>query len=95
MSPTTPAATAAASASAASAASGANGVTTDEFLQLLVAEIQNQDPTAPMDGTTFLTQLAEFQQVEQGVTLNQDVSGILTDTNTLAGADSATATNPT
>ena len=27
------------------------------FLQLLVAQIQNQDPTQPMDSTTFLTQL--------------------------------------
>ena len=30
------------------------------FLQLLVAQIQNQDPTQPMDSSTFLTQLAEF-----------------------------------
>jgi flagellar basal-body rod modification protein FlgD len=88
MSPATPA-TAAPAASAA-AANGSGGVTTDEFLQLLVAEIQNQDPTSPMDGTAFLTQLAQFQQVEQGVALNQDVSGILTDTNTLAAADSST-----
>ncbi len=35
------------------------------FLQLLVAQIQNQDPTQPMDSSTFLTQLAEFTQVEQ------------------------------
>lgn len=80
------------SSSAASAASNsADGVSTDEFLQLLVAEIQNQDPTQPMDGTAFLTQLAQFQQVEQGVTLNQDVSGILTDTNALAGVTGTTA----
>jgi flagellar hook assembly protein FlgD len=39
-----------------------------------------------MDGSAFLTQLAQFQQVEQGLTLNQDVSSILTDANTLAGA---------
>jgi flagellar basal-body rod modification protein FlgD len=89
MSPATP--LAAAPAAAAPASSDANGVTTDEFLQLLVAEIQNQDPTNPMDGTAFLTQLAQFQQVEQGVTLNQDVSGILTDTNTMAAADSSAA----
>jgi len=92
MSPATP--LAAAPAAAAPASSDANGVTTDEFLQLLVAEIQNQDPTNPMDGTAFLTQLAQFQQVEQGVSLNQDVAGILTDTNTLAAADSST-TAPT
>jgi flagellar basal-body rod modification protein FlgD len=87
MSPTAPAA---AGSSTAPAGAAANGVTTDEFLQLLVAEIQNQDPTNPMDGTAFLTQLAQFQQVEQGVTLDQDASGILTDTNSMAAALSGT-----
>ena len=74
------------SADATTAAMKSGGVGTDEFLQLLVAELQNQDPTAPMDGTTFLTQLAQFQQVEQGVALGQDVSGILTDANNIAAA---------
>jgi flagellar basal-body rod modification protein FlgD len=89
MSPAAPATTGAASATAAATAAG---VSTDEFLQLLVAEIQNQDPTNPMDGTAFLTQLAQFQQVEQGVTLNTDVSGILTDTNAMAAADASATT---
>ncbi len=43
------------------------------FLQLLVAQIQNQDPTQPMDSSTFLTQLAEFTQVEQLIGIRQDV----------------------
>jgi len=43
------------------------------FLQLLVAQIQNQDPTAPMDSSTFLTQLAEFSSVEQLIGIRQDV----------------------
>jgi len=43
------------------------------FLQLLVAQIQNQDPTAPMDSSTFLTQLASFTQVEQLIGIRQDV----------------------
>jgi flagellar basal-body rod modification protein FlgD len=90
MSPTTAAGTTP-SSNATNPSNGSGGVTTDEFLQLLVAEVQNQDPTSPMDGTTFLTQLAEFQQVEQGVTLNQDVSGILTDTNTIAASAGGTA----
>jgi flagellar basal-body rod modification protein FlgD len=74
------------SGNSAASATDPSSVNMDEFLQLLVAEIQNQDPTNPMDGTAFLTQLAQFQQVEQGLTLNQDVSSILTDANTLAGA---------
>jgi flagellar basal-body rod modification protein FlgD len=44
----------------------------DTFLQLLVAQIQNQDPTAPMDSTTFLTQLASFSQLEQLIKIRQD-----------------------
>jgi flagellar basal-body rod modification protein FlgD len=44
------------------------------FLQLLVSEIQNQDPTAPMDSSTFLSQLAEFSSVEQLIGIRQDVS---------------------
>src|ERR1700684_2953531 len=43
------------------------------FLQLLVSEIQNQDPTAPMDSTTFLTQLAQFSQLEQMSGIRQDI----------------------
>ncbi|HEY1757495.1 MAG TPA: flagellar hook capping FlgD N-terminal domain-containing protein [Bryobacteraceae bacterium] len=46
------------------------------FLQLLVAQIQNQDPTAPMDSSTFLTQLAEFSQLEQLVGIRQDVQDL-------------------
>ena len=34
------------------------------FLQLLVAQLQNQDPMQPMDGMQFVTQLAQFSQLE-------------------------------
>lgn len=46
------------------------------FLQLLVSQIQNQDPTQPMDSSTFLTQLAEFSQVEQLIGIRQDVAAL-------------------
>jgi flagellar basal-body rod modification protein FlgD len=46
------------------------------FLQLLVAQIKNQDPTQPMDSTTFLTQLAQFSQLEQLIGIRQDVSNL-------------------
>ena len=44
------------------------------FLQLLVAQIKNQDPTQPADGTTFLTQLAQFSQLEQLISIRQELS---------------------
>lgn len=38
----------------------------DAFLKLLVAQLQHQDPLKPMEGTEFVTQLAQFTAVEQG-----------------------------
>jgi flagellar basal-body rod modification protein FlgD len=54
-------------------------VTKNMFLQLLVAQIKNQDPASPADGTQFLTQLAQFQQLEQSMNMGQDLSAIRTD----------------
>ncbi len=36
----------------------------NEFLTLMVAQIQNQDPLNPADGTEYVSQLAQFSQVE-------------------------------
>jgi flagellar basal-body rod modification protein FlgD len=44
------------------------------FLQLLVA--QNQDPLNPTDSTTFMTQLAQFSDLEQLININQSVGQI-------------------
>ena len=68
-------------------------VTKDMFLQLLVAQIQNQDPLNPSDGVQFLTQLAQFQQLEQSMNMGQDVSAIRTDLQGLAPATGTNATN--
>ena len=48
------------------------------FLQLLIAELQNQDPTAPMDPTEHISQLASFSAVEQGVKTNAKLDSLLT-----------------
>jgi flagellar basal-body rod modification protein FlgD len=42
-----------------------------EFLRLLITQLQNQDPLNPMDSQEFAVQLAQFSQVEQLVTLNK------------------------
>lgn len=41
------------------------GMSSDEFLQLFIAELQNQDPLAPQDASAMLDQLAQLTQVEQ------------------------------
>ena len=46
------------------------------FLQLLVAQVRNQDPLNPTDSTTFVTQLAQFSGLEQLISINSAVSKI-------------------
>ena len=64
------------STQSSSAPSGGAPVTENMFLQLLVAQLQNQDPMNPTDGTQFVTQLAQFQQLEQSINTGQDISAI-------------------
>jgi flagellar basal-body rod modification protein FlgD len=46
----------------------------DSFLQLFVTQLQNQDPTSPMDNMQFSQQLAAFASVEQLQNLNSNFS---------------------
>jgi flagellar basal-body rod modification protein FlgD len=48
------------------------------FLQLLVAQMKNQDPLNPNDPTQQLAQLASFSNVEQSIKLNQKLDSMLT-----------------
>ena len=50
----------------------------DSFLRLLVAEMKNQDPTAPKDTSQYLAQLASFSSVEQGVNSNKKLDSLMT-----------------
>jgi flagellar basal-body rod modification protein FlgD len=77
------------SQTSSTSASSTVAQTQDMFLQLLVAQLQNQDPTNPVDGTTFVTQLAQMQQLEQSVTTGQDVSAMHTDLDTIVADLSA------
>jgi flagellar basal-body rod modification protein FlgD len=57
-------------------------VTKNMFLQLLVAQLKNQDPLNPTDPSTFMSQLAQFQQLEQSMNTGQDITAIRTDLET-------------
>lgn len=48
-----------------------------DFLQLLVAQMQHQDPLQPQDGTEFMQQLATLTQVEQSAATNTKLDGLL------------------
>jgi flagellar basal-body rod modification protein FlgD len=49
------------------------------FLQLLVAQIKNQNPLDPTDGTQFVSQLAQFSELEQMIGVHSGVDAIQTD----------------
>jgi flagellar basal-body rod modification protein FlgD len=45
------------------------------FLNLLAKELQNQDPTAPMDSTAMVGQMISLNQLDQLISINQIVTG--------------------
>lgn len=46
----------------------------EEFLNMLVSQLKNQDPLNPMDSQNFASQLAQFSQLEQLVNINKTLS---------------------
>jgi flagellar basal-body rod modification protein FlgD len=48
----------------------------DDFLQLLVAQLQNQDPLKPMESTEFTAQLAQFSSLEQLFNVNENLGDL-------------------
>ena len=47
-----------------------------DFLMLLVAQLENQDPMNPSDPTEFTAQLAQFGQLEQLTNANKSLEGL-------------------
>jgi len=66
-------------ATTASASALGSGVSKDTFLQLLVAQIKNQDPMSPTDSTQFVAQLAQFSELEQVIGIRGDISALRQD----------------
>lgn len=52
---------------------GGDTMDKDAFLELMIAQLQNQDPLDPMDGTEYAAQLAQFTSLEQLTNLNDSM----------------------
>ena len=48
------------------------------FLRLLIAQMKNQDPTAPADPAQWMGQLASFSNVEQAIQTNAKLDALMT-----------------
>ena len=53
------------------------GANFNQFLQLLLTQVQNQDPTAPTDTTSFTTELVQFTGVQEQVNTNTSLSQLI------------------
>lgn len=56
------------------ATSGLGSLTSSDFLQLLVAQITNQDPLNPVSSSQFMSQTAELSTLEQITALSQETT---------------------
>ena len=61
------------------------------FLQLLVAQLQNQDPTAPVDPSQFVGQLAQFSELSEVTSIYQLLQQVVPPT---GGTGSSGGTSP-
>ena len=48
----------------------------EDFLNLLIAQLQHQDPLNPLESTEFTAQLAQFTSLEQLSSINQNLTGL-------------------
>ena len=56
--------------------SGTDKLGMDQFLNLFIAQLKNQDPLNPMDSTEFTSQLAQYSSVEQLYGMNSKLTDI-------------------
>ena len=80
---TTPASITTPSAAAGPAASVKDGAQSslthnyNDFLKLLMTQLQNQDPTSPMDTNQFTSQLVQYSSVEQQIATNTSLTQLI------------------
>jgi flagellar basal-body rod modification protein FlgD len=91
--PYTSSPSAAAASSSSSSTSSADGGIGSTFLNLLVQELQNQDPTNPVDSTAMVGQMISLNQLDQLISINSTLGGA---SSSLTGAaQSPTGTDST
>lgn len=64
-------------------------ISANDFLTLLVTEMQNQDPTADTDPNEYINQLVQINSLEQLISINQNLSTVLGASSSSAAADGA------
>lgn len=63
------------SSSSSNSSTSTATITANDFLQLLVTELQNQDPTANTDPNEYVDQLVQVNSLQQQIQMNQTLDG--------------------
>jgi flagellar basal-body rod modification protein FlgD len=48
----------------------------DQFLQILVTQLRNQDPMQPLQDKEFIAQMAQFSSLEQTVNMSKEITSL-------------------
>jgi flagellar basal-body rod modification protein FlgD len=59
----------------------------DDFLKLLVTQLQDQDPTQPTDSSQWMAQLAQFSSLEQMTNVNDTLTGMASNQSVTQGVE--------
>jgi flagellar basal-body rod modification protein FlgD len=76
-------------ASTASSSSVTSAITSQQFLNLLVTELQNQNPLDPTNSTDFINQLTSYANFDQQQTLNSNMGTLVSSLNSLLTLNSS------
>jgi flagellar basal-body rod modification protein FlgD len=61
-------------------------LTPDDFLKMLITELQNQDPTNPTDNSQILQQISEMSNIQATTSLNSSITAMVTEQNLSAAS---------
>jgi flagellar basal-body rod modification protein FlgD len=86
---TTATSVASTAATSSSTSTAASSLTSSDFLNLLVSELQNQNPLDPTNSTDFINQLTSYANFDQQQTLNTNLSSLATSFNSLMTLNSS------